>query len=31
MGKRVGKWVFYDEAGNKKNEIDYDKAPEMKE
>ena len=29
-GKRVGLWKFYDENGNLVNEIDYDKAPEMR-
>ncbi|MBW6490735.1 MAG: hypothetical protein K0B15_06010 [Lentimicrobium sp.] len=31
MGKRVGIWTFYDEKGVKTKEIDYNKAPEMKE
>ncbi|GAP42222.1 protein containing MORN repeat variant [Lentimicrobium saccharophilum] len=30
MGKRVGVWKFYDENGGLVNEIDYDKAPEMR-
>jgi antitoxin component YwqK of YwqJK toxin-antitoxin module len=30
MGKRVGVWKFYDEKGGLLNEIDYDKAPEMR-